>query len=95
MNSSGVPTQGIVVSEATTAKKRGDRSMGHANGYVGKGSVSLNMRRRHRADMKKSKQYVSLREYVRQLAKRDAPENTMLAEDVASAKEWLKRKGIK
>lgn len=83
-----VPAQGFAVQEATTAKKRGDRSMGHPNGYVGKGTTSSRLKSRHRRDMKITKQKVGLREYARRLASdKTAPE-----EDVEDAKAWLQRK---
>jgi hypothetical protein len=90
-----VPSQGAVVQEATSAKKRGDRSMGHPNGYVGKGTAGRNLKRRHRRDMKVTKQRISLCEYAKRLAsEKPDPRLERQVEDVGFATTWLERKGL-
>lgn len=89
-----VPTQGFAVQEVTTARKRGDRSMGHPSNYVGKGTPGRNLKRRHRRDFKPTKpHYVGLREYAQRLTKTDLEgASERLLEDVSFAEKWLEGK---
>lgn len=84
-----------MVAEANASqKKRGDR------GKLGKGTAGRNVKRRHRRDMKHTKQKLSLREYAKRLAS-EKPSSTlspeglrMFNEDVEFSKTWMERKGL-
>lgn len=71
-----VPNQGVVVQEATTAKKRGDR------GQLGDGSPGGRLK----AAWRSGKSKLSLRAWIRDVSTKQVPD---LAED---AKLWLESK---
>lgn len=84
-----VPAQGVSIQEATTAKKRGTRSMGKPTGFTfGKGTPSKRLKSDWKSRGKSGSLATSLRDHVKKLAgyKSTDPDEVLLATD---AKGWL------
>jgi hypothetical protein len=97
-----VPSQGVTVQEATSAKKRGDRSMGHPNGYVGKGTAGSRLKsawRKWNSAQGAPKNMVTLKAFAVDVANgvtSMGPGHGIATKEevMADSKTWLERKGL-